>query len=85
MFGGQNIDTAWVGKTITLFVDHNVKYGSKIVSGLRIRLIDPKQDAVTAFWTAARKMGLTQQEGLDHVKECGGDFEKALVALNSPF
>jgi len=62
-----------------------VKYGTKIVKGLRVRVIDPKQDAITAFWTEARKMGFTQQEGLDHLKQFGGDFGKALEGLKSPF
>ena len=87
MFGSKDIDKAWVGKQVTLYVDHNVKYGTKIVSGLRIRLIDAKQDAVTAFWTEARKMGFSQQDGLDHLAELKGDFVKALEALvaKSPF
>jgi hypothetical protein len=42
MYGGENIDTVWVGKVITLYVDHNVRYGTKIVSGLRIRPEAPK-------------------------------------------
>ena len=85
MFGSKDIDKIWVGKSITLYVDHNVKYGTKIVSGIRIRLVDPKQDAVTAFWSAARKMGLTQEEGLAHVKQFNGDFAAALAELKSPF
>ncbi len=85
MYGGKDIDTVWIGKPVTLYVDHNVKYGTKIVSGLRIRLVDPKQDAVTSFWSAARKMGMTQAEGLAHVKEFNGDFIAALAALGNPF
>ena len=81
MFGAKDIDKVWVGKQVTLYVDHNVKYGSKIVSGLRIRLIDPKQDAVTAFWTEARKRGFTQQDGADHLKYFEGNFTKALASL----
>ncbi len=81
MFGSKDIDKTWVGKTITLYVDHNVTYGNKIVSGIRIRLIDPKQDSITAFWTEARKRGFTQQDGIDHLKEFGNDFAKALDAL----
>lgn len=85
MFGKTDIEKAWVGKQVTLYVDHNIPYGNKIVSGIRIRMIDPKQDAVTAFWTEAKKLGFTQQDGVDHLKQFNGDFEKALVALNSPF
>lgn len=81
MFGKDNIDKAWVGKTVILYVDPNVKYGTKIVKGLRIRLIDPKQDAVTAFWKKAREMGFTQQDGLDHLKQFNNDFVAALAGL----
>src|SRR5688572_29377250 len=81
MYGGQNIDTAWVGKNVILFVDPHVQYAGKEVKGIRVRLIDPKQDAITAFWIEARKRGFTQQDGLDHLKEFGGDFPKALDAL----
>ena len=85
MFGGHNIDTAWVGKQVTLYVDNAVKFQNKLVKGLRIRLVDPKQDAITEFWSVARKMGLTQAEGLAIVKEHGGNFAEALAALDSPF
>ena len=85
MFGSKDIDKAWIGKQVTLYVDHNVKYGTKIVSGLRIRLVDPKQDMVKKFWDAAYKMGLTNIEGQAIVKENKGDFVAAFAALDSPF
>ena len=81
MYGDKNIDTAWIGKTVTLFVDPHVQYAGKEVKGIRIRLLDAKQDAITAFWTEARKRGFTQQDGLDHLKEFNGDFAQALDAL----
>ena len=81
MFGGKDIDKAWIGKSITVYVDPNVKYGTKIVKGLRIRLIDPKQDAVTAFWKKAREMGFTQQDGIDHLKQFNNNFVEALKGL----
>lgn len=87
MYGKDNIDTAWVGKSVTLYVDPNVKYGTKVVKGLRIRLIDERQDAVTAFWKKARELGFTQQDGLDHLKQFGTppNFKAALEALETPF
>lgn len=85
MFGDKDIDKAWIGKVIILYVDPHVQYAGKEVKGIRIRLIDPKADAVTAYWTAARKLGFTQQDGLEHLKEFDNDFEKALAGLNSPF
>ena len=62
-----------------------MKYGQKIVKGIRIRLIDPKQDSVTAFWATAKKMGLTNIEGQAIAKEHNGDFAAALASLDSPF
>ena len=81
MFGDKNIDVNWIGKIITLYVDPHVPYQGKEVKGIRIRLIDPKQDVITAFWTEARKRGFTQQDGIDHLKEFSGDFQRALDAL----
>ena len=74
-------------RSVLLYVDPNVKYGGKVVKGIRIRLIDEKQDYITAFWAEARKRGFTQQDGVDHVKEFSGDFKKALDALlvENPF
>jgi hypothetical protein len=85
MYGGQDIDKVWIGKQIILYIDNAVKFQNKLVKGLRIRLVDPKQDAVTAFWATARKLGLTQAEGVEHVKQFGGDFVKALESLSSHF
>lgn len=87
MFGEKDIDKTWIGKSIILWVDPHVQYAGKEVKGLRIRLIDPKQDAITEFWTEARKRGFTQQDGLDHLKEFNNDFKLALEALvgNNPF
>jgi len=81
MFGDQDIDKHWIGKTILLYVDPHVQYAGKEVKGIRIRLIDPKQDAVTAYWRATRELGLTREDGLAHLKEFGNDFEAALAAL----
>jgi hypothetical protein len=84
MYGGKDVDTTWVGKTVVLYVDPNVRYGDKIVKGIRIRLIDEKQDLVTAFWKKAREMGFTQQDGRDHLAQFSGDFKQALAALLEP-
>ena len=85
MFGSKDIDKAWIGKQITLYVDNAVKYQNKLVKGLRIRLADPKQDAITEFWLTAKKMGLTNIEGQAIAKEHNGDFAAALASLDSPF
>jgi len=86
MFGSKNIEVEWIGKPVILFVDPHVQYAGKEVKGIRIRLIDPKADAVTAFWTEARRRGFTQDDGRDHVKRFNGDFEAALKdLLANPF
>jgi hypothetical protein len=86
MYGKENIDTAWIGKTVILFVDPNVKYGGKMVKGLRIRIMDEKQDAITTFWSKARGLGFTREEGLEHLKQFSGDFKQAIAALEAgPF
>lgn len=82
MFGSQDIDKAWLGKTVTLYVDHNVKNPTGgITKGIRIRLVDPKQDAVTEYWKKTREIGLTREEGLAHLKEFKQDFAEALKGL----
>ena len=35
MFGKENIDAEWVGKSIILYVDNNVQFGNDIVKGIR--------------------------------------------------
>ena len=87
MYGGKDIDKTWLGKSVILYVDPHVQYAGKEVKGIRIRLIDTKQDLITAFWSEARKRGFTQQDGLDHLKAFNGDFAKALEALtaSNPF
>lgn len=81
MYGGKDIDKAWIGKAVILFVDPHVQYAGKEVKGIRVRLIDEKQDMVTAFWKKARELGFTQQDGRDHLAQFGGDFKQALEAL----
>jgi hypothetical protein len=83
MYGGKDIDTAWIGKTVILFVDPHVQYAGKEVKGIRVRLVDEKQDAVTAFWKFAREMGFTPEEGRKHLAQFNGDFVEALAALKS--
>ena len=81
MYGDKDIDTAWVGKSVILFVDPNVTYGTKTVKGLRIRLVDEKQSAVQDYWKKSRELGYTQPEGVAFLKTHDGDFSKALAAL----
>ena len=84
MFGGKDIDKVWVGKKIILYVDPHVKYAGKEVKGIRVRLIDKKQDVITQYWSKTRELGMTQKDGLDHLNYFGKDFEKALAGLEAP-
>jgi hypothetical protein len=78
MFGRDNIDKEWIGKSIILYVDPHVQYAGKEVKGIRVRLIDKKADAVTAYWSKARELGFTRAEGLEHLKTFNNDFTAAL-------
>ena len=83
MYGSENIDRNWPGKRIIQYVDYHVKFQGKETKGIRIRLVDPKQDAVTAFWAEARKLGYSREDGLKLVKDCGGDFVQALKSISA--
>jgi hypothetical protein len=78
---GQDTDL-WINKEITLVVQ-DVQFGNKMTPAIRVKHINPEQAAIDAFWTEARKRGFTRQDGLDHLKEFGGDFKKALDALTA--
>lgn len=82
MYGGTNIDVTWVGKKVTLYVDPNVKYGTKIVKGLRIRNVNGIEAQSQAYWSAVAEHFLTPDEGRAILKENGGDFVKALEVIN---
>lgn len=79
MFGKETDD--WIGKKITLYVDEHVQFQGRETRGIRIRLVDKKQDSVTEYWKKARETGYTREEGLKHLEQYGGDFEAALAAL----
>lgn len=81
MFGSETDD--WIGKKIILYVDEHVQYAGKEVRGIRVRLIDAKTDLITQFWTKAREMGMTQQDGRDHLALHQGSFADALKALQA--
>lgn len=83
MYGDQDIDKNWIGKKITLYVDEHVQYAGKETRGIRVRLIDKKQDAVTAYWSRSRELGFDQAAGLKLLAECNKDFELALSKLAS--
>ena len=85
MYGGTDIDKVWIGKKITLYVDPNVKYGTKIVKGLRIRNQNGIEIQSQAFWAKVAENFLTPDEGRAILKENGGDYVKSLEVLNGDF
>lgn len=85
MYGGQDIDKTWVGKKVTLYVDPNVKYGTKIVKGLRIRNVNGIEAQMNAYWEKVSERFLSPDEGRKILKENGGDFAKAIAVLDSDF
>lgn len=70
----------WLGKTILLHV-MEVPFGNKTVPAIRVKNLNSRDAQVQAFWAKARELGFTRQDGLDHLKEYGNDFAKALEAL----
>ena len=85
MYGGQDIDKTWVGKKVTLYVDPNVKYGTKIVKGLRIRNVNGIEAQMSAYWEKVAERFLSPDEGRKILKENNGDFSKALAVLDTEF
>ena len=83
MFGAANIEKAWVGKPITLYVEMT-KFQGKEVPGIRIRKINEKQAAIDAFWLKCNELQLSPQEGREHLALFGGDWVKALAGLEAP-
>jgi activator of HSP90 ATPase len=89
MYGEHNIDKEWVGKPAILYVDYHVEFQGKETKGIRIRLVDKKMDAVTAFWTRAKELGWEKKDALRLLKDNGENFEAAIMLLdaddNAPF
>ena len=82
MFGDDTDN--WLNKKIILHVEQT-DFQGKTVPSVRVKVLGGKQAAVDSYWTKVREMGLTRQEGLDHLKEFGGDFPAALGGLESKF
>lgn len=81
MYGAENIDSAWVGKKVILYVEMT-KFQGKEVPGIRIRKLGGKQFDIDAYWSKCRELGFTREDGLDHLKQYHGDFKAALAALS---
>jgi hypothetical protein len=77
---GQEDSDNWAGKKITLITELVDSFG-KIKPAIRVKLISPKQDAVTAFWSRARELGYEQKAALEVLKRYDQDFSAALEGL----
>lgn len=84
MFGLKNVDTAWIGKKITLHVEMT-KFQGKDTPGIRVKKIDEKEAGRKAFWDYATgdPMFLTTEEARGILKKNAGDFVAALAAMKS--
>ena len=84
MFGNETDD--WLGKSITLIVQ-NVDFAGKSTPAIRIKNLNSKDLLIQNYWTKAREMGFTREDGLAHLKQFNGDFANALAALveENPF
>lgn len=83
MFGDDT--DKWINQNITLIVQ-DVPFGNKTVPAIRVKNLNSKDAIIQAFWTKAREMGFTRQDGLDHLKQFNNDFKAATDALNTnPF
>jgi hypothetical protein len=80
MFGNETDD--WIGKSITLIVQ-NVDFAGKSTPAIRIKNLNSKDMLIQNYWTKAREMGFTREDGLAHLKQFNGDFTAALDALVS--
>lgn len=83
MFGDDT--DLWLNKEITLHVQE-VPFGGKTVPAIRVKNLNSKDVLITSYWTKARALGFTREEGIKHLQQFEGDFAKALVGLEgNPF
>ena len=78
MFGDDT--DLWLNQKIILHVE-STDFQGKTVPAVRVKNLNSREIAIQAFWSKAREIGLTRDEGNAHLKEFGGDFQKALAGL----
>ena len=85
LFGKEDYDTVWVGKKVTLYVEHDVQGPNGLTDGIRIRNgqkpADPK--VISEYWSKIYSMKMTNEEGLAHLAEFQGDYAAATAGLSS--
>ena len=77
--GKPNSDN-WNGEKITLTV-MDVEFKGDIVSAIRVKAGAVSDPAVQKYWSAIADMKMTREEGIAHLKEFKGNFEKAYSGL----
>ena len=82
MFG--NDTDLWIGKEVTL-ISQDVSFADKIVPAIRFKNLNTRDALIQRYWATSRERGMTNPEGLKHLKEFNQDFAAALDALLSPF
>jgi len=80
---GEDTDM-WIGKEVILVVQE-VTFGNKTVPSIRIKNLNSRDALIQAYWSKTRELGMTNPEGLAHLKQSSGDFQSALDALVNPF
>lgn len=81
---GNDDSDFWVGKKITLTTEVVDAFG-QMKPAVRVKLVSGKQAEIDAYWSAVNERFLTPDEGRKLLKENGGDFKKALEALQGDF
>lgn len=79
MFG--NDTDGWLKKKVILHVEQT-DFQGKTVPSVRVKVLSGKQALIDAYWTKTREMGLSNQDGRDHLAYFKGDFEAALAGLS---
>lgn len=83
MFGDDT--DQWLNKKVTLIVQQ-VDFAGKSTPAIRIRNLNSRDALIQLYWNKVREIGLTRQEGLDHLKQFNNDFSTALKAIDgNPF
>lgn len=54
VYGDESDD--WAGKPITIYVDHRVKFGNKIVKGIRVKIAPTAKTPVAQKITSGRQL-----------------------------
>ena len=70
----------WIGKSVTLVVK-DVEFQGKTVMGIRVKNLNSKDVQVQEFWSKAKELGFSRQEGVELLEKHGMDFRAAMSEL----